>query len=114
MEFQSTAAKSIVGVVCMITATPTISNLCCTFIDIPQSTHVMLSYLLWCQLELCIVFPPFLVLLQYTVYMQSRRRYDTRALIRLIASAITLSVGVTAQRYCRGLRGTHVVPPLLW
>ncbi len=46
MEFQSTAAKSIVGVVCMITPRPP-QHLCCTLIDISQSTHVMLSYLLW-------------------------------------------------------------------
>ncbi len=44
-----------------------------------------------------------------TVVGDSQRRYDTHALIRLIASAITLSVGVImprlsahAQRYCRG------------
>ncbi len=46
----------------------------------------------------------------YRVHLAAiQRRYDTRASIRLIASAITLSVGVImprlsthAQRYCRG------------
>ncbi len=38
-------SKSNVGVVCMLMTTPTIQHLCCTLIEIPQSTHVMLSYL---------------------------------------------------------------------